>query len=474
MATPGRIAGLAKYLAALSPGLADSTTPSGKKSSARRKRVHILYLINDVLHQTKYLLWDNGAFAEGIRPALPGLFATAMYPKAVKQLAKLERLLAIWDSKQYYPHVFIEELRTAIKDAAAAKDSAAGEAGTRTKQKVQLLPPFHGDPSIPFYDLPAGNLLPLITPNSTAPINSRLVKPVQFASITPEPKLVAAVQDFLTSVDMMFAGQDAGEEPDSVGGFGGIDGEGYYGWSRAFCEQMRQKKKAAAEKDRGRRGSRDRGRESRGRDSERRKSYSSDYSSRSRSSSRPRSRHERDRRSSSTDSRPRRSRRDRSASRSPRRSASPPYRGFADTNPDAALPKQALQQQQQWMPPQQPQMYGFQPQFPQGWVPPPPLPPPGFQVPPQMQQNFQLFMQGMQQMPGMPGMPNMQNIQQAMQQVAAYSQWQQQQQWMQQQQPPPQQQQQQQQPPNPGGDEGYEDYRSIKGRQIGAKRGWKT
>ncbi|KAA8905849.1 hypothetical protein FN846DRAFT_778682, partial [Sphaerosporella brunnea] len=216
MATPGRIAGLAKYLAALSPGLADSTTPSGKKSSARRKRVHILYLINDVLHQTKYLLWDNGAFAEGIRPALPGLFATAMYPKAVKQLAKLERLLAIWDSKQYYPHVFIEELRTAIKDAAAAKDSAAGEAGTRTKQKVQLLPPFHGDPSIPFYDLPAGNLLPLITPNSTAPINSRLVKPVQFASITPEPKLVAAVQDFLTSVDMMFAGQDAGEEPDSV------------------------------------------------------------------------------------------------------------------------------------------------------------------------------------------------------------------------------------------------------------------
>ena len=88
-----------------------------------------------------------------------------------------------------------------------------------------------------------------------------------------------------------------------------------------------------------------------------------------------------------------------------------------------------------------------------------------------------------------------QNMQQAMQQVAAFQQQQWPQQGYPQQQqgygdggygmqgppppPPPPPPQQQQQRPNSGdagaGDpEGYEDYRSVKGRQIGAKRGWKT
>ncbi|KAF8253150.1 hypothetical protein K440DRAFT_627374 [Wilcoxina mikolae CBS 423.85] len=516
----GRVSALAKYLLALSPGLQDGTTPAGKKISARRKKLHVLYLINDVLHHTKYLISDQGGFSEAIKSALKGLFRAATTPGMAKQYAKLERLLEIWEGKEYYPYAFLVELRTTIKDAAAVKEApgGAGASGAgdmevvQTKQKVLLLPPVHGDPSIPYYDLPAGNLLPLIVPNSTTPINPRLVKPMQFASITPDGKLVNAVQDFLASVNSMFGGMETGEEPDAVGGFGGIDGEGYYGWSRAFCEQMRQKKKAAVEKDLGRGGS---SREERGRG--RRLSYSSDYSSQSRSSSRSRSRHTRRRRSrsGSDDSRRRTTRRDsRSRSRSPPRSIEQ-YRGFAPPKQDSAAPPPpppppppvAQQQQQQpWAPPQQQQqMYGFPPpppppsqQFPQGWIPPPPPPPPpppslqnsAFQIPPQMQQYF-AHMGGMQ----MQGMHTMQQM--------AYGQWQQQQQ--QQSQPQQQQQQQyqqqqqfysqqsgsgaggfamqaqQQQPSNASNSSnnnnentGFDDYRSIKGRQIGAKRGWKT
>lgn len=506
----GRIAALAKYLLALSPGLQDGTTPTtttGKKVSARRKKLHVLYLINDVLYHTKYLVSDQGAFAEGIKSALKGLFRAATTLGMAKQYAKLEQLLEIWESKEYYPYAFLVELRTTIKDTAAAKETPGGAGDmevAQTKQKALLLPPIHGDPSIPYYDLPAGNLLPHIVPNSTAPINPRSVKPVQFASITPDGKLVNAVQDFLASVNSMFGGKETGEEPDAVGGFGGIDGEGYYGWSRAFCEQMRQKKKAVVERDLGRGGS---SREARGRG--RRLSYSSDYSSQSRSSSRSRSRHTRRRRSRSTsdDSRRRTTRKDsRSRSRSPPRSTEQ-YRGFVPPKQDLVPPPPppppppVIQQQQQpWAPPQQQQMYGFPPppqQFPQGWIPPPPPPPPlqnsTFQMPPQMQQYF-AHMGGMQ----MQGMHTMQQM--------AYGQWQQQQQQSQPQQQQQYQQQQQQfysqqsggggggsgggggggfsmqaqqqQPSNASNNNnentGFDDYRSVKGRQIGAKRGWKT
>ncbi|KAI5854318.1 hypothetical protein BZA05DRAFT_472938 [Tricharina praecox] len=572
VASEGRRAGLAKFLAALATALADSTTTTtvtatgaeevagvagkSRRESARRKRLHLLYLVNDLLHHTKFLAPDGGALKTALEGVLKGMFVAATYPKAAKQLARLERLLDIWARKGYYSPAVLVEWRTAVRDVAAEKGgegsaaTPAAAAEPQSKQKMLLLPPFHGDPSLPFYDLPAGNLLPLITPNSTAPINARLVKPVQFASITPEPKLVTAVQDFLSSMDAMFAGKESGDEPDAIGGFGGIDGGGYYGWSRAFCEQMRHKKKSAAEKDRGR------GPLKKEDDRGRRTSFSSDYSSRSRSRRRSRS--------VSSDGRTRARRdRDRSRSRSPQRErehepTAPQYhRGFAQTSMQSVQssilqppPQQQQQQapppphpQQQWLPQQQQQqLYTFQqsqqtahaafaqappppPPPPQGWIPPP------FQVPPHMQQTFQHFLAqmggGMQQMGGI------QNIQQAMQQMATFQQQQQQQQWPQQQQgysqqqmqqqiqqmgqqqmgqlqqqglqrygdggygmqgpphPPPQLQQQQLQqqqiqqerPSSSGGagagaaagnSEGYEDYRSIKGRQIGTKRGWKT
>ncbi|PUU83807.1 hypothetical protein B9Z19DRAFT_1172826 [Tuber borchii] len=115
-------------------------------------------------------------------------------------------------------------------------------------EKPLLLPPFHGDPSLPFYDLPAANMLPHLIPNSPTPINPRLMKPIQFSTLVPNESLVAAVKDFIKSVDDMFNGDDAlMEDPDAIGGGGG---EGYYGCSRGFCEKMKQKKRAALKEKR--------------------------------------------------------------------------------------------------------------------------------------------------------------------------------------------------------------------------------
>jgi hypothetical protein len=491
MTSSGRIAGLAKYLAALSPVLTDSTTPTGKRYSSRRKRLNVLYLINDLLHHTKCHKTDGDVFTEGVKGVLNSLFTAAIYPQAVKQLARLDRLLQIWTSKQYYPEDFLDELKAEIKKVAAAiptstsADGGEAESGgsdIQTKEKTLLLPPFHGDPSIPFYDLPAGNLLPHITPNSITPINPRQVRPVQFSSITPDRALVTAVHDFHDSVDSMFGGKDTNDEPDAVGGFGTAeDGEGYYGWSRAFCERMRQKKRVAADKDRKKplrhtsSSSSSRRRNGRGETSRgKRGSYTSDdysrspSSARSRSTSRSRSRsrsrttrsrhrhRRRHRQSSSAPDSPPKSRRrmNRSSSRSqsPPRSRSGSYRGMrleratptqAPQPPSPAPPTQQAplqnnqpqhhaqqspqQQEQQWGHSQHQIQYGFQHQFspmPQGWMPPPPpLPNAGFQV----QQGFPYFpqMQGMLGIQAMQGISGMQ---------MGYGQWQQQSQQQQQQQ----------------------------------------
>ena len=115
-------------------------------------------------------------------------------------------------------------------------------------EKPLLLPPFHGDPSLPFYHLPAVNMLPHLIPNSPTSIHPRLMKPIQFSTLAPNESLPAAVKDFIKSVDNMFNGGDAlMEDPDAIGGSGG---EGYYGWSRDICEKMKQKKGASLKEKR--------------------------------------------------------------------------------------------------------------------------------------------------------------------------------------------------------------------------------
>ena len=117
------------------------------------------------------------------------------------------------------------------------------------------MPPSHGDPSIPFYDLPAGNMMPLIIPNSTAPINPQSMKPLQFVTGPADPKLAAIVDDFLRSVDVLdvvsFAEHDDSRiDVDELGQsllrdeISGeiLEGDGYYGWSLAFCEKMKNGK----------------------------------------------------------------------------------------------------------------------------------------------------------------------------------------------------------------------------------------
>ncbi|PWW78605.1 hypothetical protein C7212DRAFT_276520 [Tuber magnatum] len=475
MNSRARFAALGKFLAALSPSLSTSTTAAGK-TSARRKRANILYLVNDLLHHTTYNEPSDGLFAEEVNPFLADLFVAAMYPGAVKQLAKLEKLLDIWVGKGYYTKSFIEELKFIVKDATSAAPTARSTTSTdSTKAKVSvekplLLPPFHGDPSLPFYDLPAANMLPHLIPNSPTPINPRLMKPIQFSTLVPNESLAAVVKDFIRSVDDMFNGDDAVmEDPDAIGGGGG---ESYYGWSRDFCEKMKQKQRAALKERR----------------NSRRRSYSyspdasqqgrsPSYYSRSRSHSRDRGRRSRGSDSRSRSPSSRSSSRSCSRSRSRSRSRSAERSSFQQqprTQPNISPLAETHQYPHQLgypappppLPPHHPpqQYYRAQPVFP----PPPPPPTQNWNMAHAQQQQQQYYQQQQQQYPynysgpppppPPPPPPSAPGTQQHQYPPSGAQGWQ-----------PPQGQSQ-------GGayTQQYEDYRSVKGREISAKRGWKT
>ncbi|KAI0021881.1 hypothetical protein F4780DRAFT_778155 [Xylariomycetidae sp. FL0641] len=412
-----RVAALGKYLLALATSFtADiAATRQAREPSSKRKRLHILYILNDVLYHA-HIRDKDDTLSVNLQPFVPGLVQrAAAFPKSPKHHKKIQDLLDYWDEKRLFPQDFIGKLRTTAREAPHTQDSvssangaangASTSASKNPKDAPFVMPAMHGDENTPWYDLPAANWLPVIEPNSTRPMNPDMIRPLQFAAGPADKQLVKAVQDLLADVDRIYAkdgiiGDEATEDIDQLGQRVVLDeitgdiigGETYYGWSRTFCERMKERLK---KKDgRGRSTSRSRSRStSRSRSSSRgssrptfkrrRMSPSCTPSrSRSRSRSRTRSRYRspsRDRRrprrsySASGSRSPSRERRyTRSRSRSRSRNSPPPPRFSAAGRFDAARHPASLPPVPAPPPPPPP----FQQQQHPAFVPQPPFPPP--------------------------------------------------------------------------------------------------
>lgn len=129
------------------------------------------------------------------------------------------------------------------------------------------MPSSHGDPSTPYYDLPAGNLVPHIIPNSTVPLRPESIKPLQFLAGPADEKLVTALKVFMKDVDQIYEpGKPQPQNDDEVVDIDELgqpvirdtvtgeilNGETYYGWSRTFCEQMKKRNTKGADRSRSR------------------------------------------------------------------------------------------------------------------------------------------------------------------------------------------------------------------------------
>ncbi|KAL1999719.1 hypothetical protein VTN02DRAFT_4132 [Thermoascus thermophilus] len=418
-----RVGVLGKYLVALSESfkagddkppkpLAGSSEPSGK-----RKRLHILYLLNDLFHHAKYHSDTSTAFPTltgSLQPYmvdLLGLAAAFDRQKNAKHHRRLDELLDIWGEHGYYSSDYVNKLREAVRNSAsvdAIKASVGivdGDAEAEKKRASRdapfVMPPTHGDTSTPYYDLPAGNLVPHIVPNSTTPIRPEAVKPLQFLAGPADEKLVTALKQFLKDVDRIYGTDKPEHDENAVVDFDElgqkvirdeatgeiIDSETYYGWSRTFCQQMKKRngKESGGSRSRSRSRSSSRSRSESPR-KRRRYSDSSSFDGRRRSYSRSRSRSVSrrrgppQRRDSYSRSRSPPQSKSRTRSRSRERSYSP-----RPPSPPRSFPPRHPYPPPQGVPPPPP------PQFPMNngqQFGPPPLGPGGIPIPPPPPPNY--------------------------------------------------------------------------------------
>ncbi|WYZ38571.1 hypothetical protein EsH8_III_000485 [Colletotrichum jinshuiense] len=262
--SPARVSALGKYLAALSNSFSDDAKT---KPSTRRKRLHVLYIINDILYHV--VVRDRDArFATALEANLgPLLHGAAKFQNCPKQAKKLEDLLGLWENQRYFSGSTNNKLREIVREAPHSGElskpvgqdqTGSNLASKPAKDAPYMIPSIHGDPNTPWFDLPAANWLPYLTPNSTKPMSIDMVKPLQLAAGPADKVLAKAVRDLLSDVERLYR-KGAPSQPeqqqhtdlsemgesvvlDEITGEV-IGGETYYGWSRGFCEKMKQRKK---------------------------------------------------------------------------------------------------------------------------------------------------------------------------------------------------------------------------------------
>ena len=210
----------------------------------------------------------------------------------------------IWQQESYIPKELLVELRDSVSDptsAAPTPKKNESQKPVATKDLPFLMPSTHGDPSLPFYELPAGNFMPHIVPNRSISMRPESIRPLQFAGGPADEELVNAVKDFLQDVaqiDDVFETNDEGmvSNIDDLGQLSYHDEDGeqigdtYYGWSRAFCEKMKARRKPNINGSKARSSSRSRS-STRSPSPPRKRRYSPSSSDRSRSRSTSRSRY---------------------------------------------------------------------------------------------------------------------------------------------------------------------------------------
>lgn len=264
--------------------------------SAKRRRLHVLYILNDILYHAKHRNRDE-AFAQKLESTLPALIrSAAAFNNCPKHIRKLQNLIGLWEENRYFSRGFVQQLRTALEEGPSSNeeekngnegDYSASAVAKAAKTAPWVLPATHGDPSTLWYDLPAANWLPVLEPNSTRPMNPSMIKPLVLSQGPADKTLVDAVKGLLVDIDKIYAKEvNHDEPPPNVSRLGErveldeitgevIDGDTYYGWSRAFCEKMKRRRH-------GRGGQRDRNDGERGRTRSSRSYSHSESRSRSR------------------------------------------------------------------------------------------------------------------------------------------------------------------------------------------------
>ena len=270
-----RIASFGEYLVSLSAYLAE-----GKKYSQKERitaRLHILYVISDVLHASKYHHMDflpkgtgdinalakpkksdslpdteeecfTDSLGEGLKPhiaQLVRLTALDMGTEGSTEEAKLRDMVDWWRESELLTsqHFLLVE-----ESMARALDQAQGRKGKYT------LPSRFGGQNT-WHDLPASYMLALLARSPDRPINIDELKPIKFDKPEPSQQVCERLDQYFDSIDLHFS-PDADNPTGETERYKlGLDPMGHlvkedkatgarevvcngYGWSMKLCEDM--------------------------------------------------------------------------------------------------------------------------------------------------------------------------------------------------------------------------------------------
>ncbi|KAJ5795203.1 RNA polymerase II large subunit CTD [Penicillium paradoxum] len=248
-----RVGGLANYLEALAASI-EQPQSTGSKGSPKRRRLHILYLLNDLLHHCKYHLELATVFptvSGSLQPHIVNLVGhAAAYDrqKNPRHHQRLDDLLDLWSEHGYFHPALITKLReTVITPASmglAPSSEEANPAKKSGKHAPFVVPSTHGDPWTPWCDLASGNLFPHIIPNSTMPLHPGDTKPIHLLAGPAEGKSVDTLKGFFIAVDNFLGTRDLEDnghkDTDEFGQMvlrDSLIGERYHAWTPESCQQ---------------------------------------------------------------------------------------------------------------------------------------------------------------------------------------------------------------------------------------------
>jgi hypothetical protein len=234
----------------------------------QRRALHAIYLLHDLLHHAKYHTRDvqqHTTLVQASQNRLYELFHTAATGGKARINQRLQKLLELWEIESYFSPQQLSVLRDATSDnPTQLKPDGGTSSEQKTAEVPYIMPAMHGDPSLPYHELPTGNYIPHIIPKKAIAMRPEDIRPLQFRPGPADESLINAVKDFLRDVDMMDNQYQRLEEDgiaaeiDDLGQLswrnevGDLVGDTYYGWSRQFCEKMQAKRKPADKMDGGR------------------------------------------------------------------------------------------------------------------------------------------------------------------------------------------------------------------------------
>ncbi|KAJ5099651.1 hypothetical protein N7532_006652 [Penicillium argentinense] len=264
-----RIGGLAKYLVILAGPLDEPPAAARSNPSPKRRKLHILYLLNDLLHHSKYHLAGTTTFSTvsgSLQPYMVDLLGYAAaydrqkYPRHHR---RLDDLLEIWSEHGYFSPDLIHQLREVAKDAAltgaappSSTDILAVELDAtknQSKEEAYIIPKTHGDRNGPWYDLPAGNFLhhfdiPL---DKTMPVRPENIRAMGMYEGPAPPETVEVLKKLLREADEIYDTEVTTKDDEvlDINELGQrvvrdattgdiLNGRTYYGWCRPFCQEM--------------------------------------------------------------------------------------------------------------------------------------------------------------------------------------------------------------------------------------------